>query len=87
MDGVVGGDLLYWLAAIDADRLHGVSGIELGAVGAALAHRWEPTFRGAGQPVRLAMGFVQKSQSTSSYEEAPKPTLASKGACLVKQSL
>jgi len=37
---MVGGDLLDRLAA--TDRLHGDPGLELGAVGAALAHRWEP---------------------------------------------
>jgi len=37
---VVSGDLLDRLAA--TDRLHGDPGLELGAVGAALAHRWEP---------------------------------------------
>jgi hypothetical protein len=40
VDGVIGGDLLDGLAA--TDRLHGDSGLELGTVGAALAHRWEP---------------------------------------------
>jgi len=40
VDGVVSGDLLDRLAA--TDRLHGDSGLELGAVGAALAHWWEP---------------------------------------------
>ena len=40
MDGMVGGDLLDRLAA--TDRLHGDPGLELGTVGAALAHRWEP---------------------------------------------
>ena len=40
VDGVIGGDLLDRLAA--TDRLHGDSGLELRAVGAALAHRWEP---------------------------------------------
>jgi len=40
VDGMVGGDLLDRLAA--TDRLHGDPGLELGAVGAALAHRWEP---------------------------------------------
>jgi hypothetical protein len=28
------------------DRLHGVSGFELGTVRASLAHRWEPPFQG-----------------------------------------
>ena len=40
MDGMVGGDLLDRLAA--TDRLHGDPGLELGTVGAALTHRWEP---------------------------------------------
>jgi len=40
VDGVVGGDLLDRLAA--TDRFHGDPGLELGTVGAALAHRWEP---------------------------------------------
>ena len=40
VDGVIGGDLLDRLAA--TDRLHGDSGLELRAVCAALAHRWEP---------------------------------------------
>jgi hypothetical protein len=40
VNGVVRGDLLDRLAA--ADRLHGDLGLELGTVGAALAHRWEP---------------------------------------------
>ena len=37
---MVSGDLLDRLAA--TDRLHGDPGLELGAVGAALAHWWEP---------------------------------------------
>jgi hypothetical protein len=41
LDGVISGDLLDRLAA--TDRLHGDSGLELGAVGEALAHRWEPS--------------------------------------------
>jgi len=40
VDGVVSGDLLDRLAA--TDRLHGHSSLELGAVGAELAHWWEP---------------------------------------------
>jgi hypothetical protein len=40
VNGVVSGDLLDRFAA--TDRLHGDPGLELGAVGAALAHRWEP---------------------------------------------
>ena len=39
-DGVVSGDLLDRLAA--TDRLHGDSGLELGSVGVALTHWWEP---------------------------------------------
>ena len=39
-DRVVGGDLLDRLAA--TDRLHGDHGLELGPVGAALTHWWEP---------------------------------------------
>jgi hypothetical protein len=37
---VVCGDLLDRLAA--TDRLHGDPGLELGTVGAALTHGWEP---------------------------------------------
>ena len=40
VDGVIGSDLLDRLAA--TDRLHGDSGLELGTMGAALTHRWEP---------------------------------------------
>jgi hypothetical protein len=40
MDGVISGDLSDRLAT--TDRLHGDSGFEIGTVGAALAHRWEP---------------------------------------------
>jgi hypothetical protein len=40
MDSVISGDLLDRLAT--TDRLHGDPGLELGAVGAALAHWWEP---------------------------------------------
>ena len=47
------------------DRLHGDLGLELGTVGAAFAHRWEPPFRGGAPPKRLTMGPVQKNQSTS----------------------
>jgi len=38
VDGVISGDLLDRLAA--TDRLHGDLGLELGAMGAALAHWW-----------------------------------------------
>jgi hypothetical protein len=34
-------------------------------VSAALAHRWEPLFRGGAPPQRLTMGAVQESQTTS----------------------
>jgi hypothetical protein len=37
---VVSGNLLERLAT--TDRLHGDPGLELGAVGSAFAHRWEP---------------------------------------------
>ena len=40
VDGVVSRDLLDRLAA--TDRLNGDPGLELGGVGAALAHWWEP---------------------------------------------
>ena len=40
MDGVISGDLLDRLAT--TDRLHGDPGLELGTMGAALAHGWEP---------------------------------------------
>ena len=40
VNAVVGGDLLERLAA--TDRLHSDPGLELGAVGVELAHRWEP---------------------------------------------
>jgi hypothetical protein len=63
VDGVVGCDLLDRLVA--TDRLRGDPGLELGAVGAALAHRWESTIRGGAPPQRLTMGAVQESQSTS----------------------
>ena len=40
MYGVISRDLLDRLAA--TDRRHGDSGLEVGTVGAALTHRWEP---------------------------------------------
>jgi hypothetical protein len=40
VDRVISGDLLDRLAA--TDRLHADPGLELGAVGAALVHRWQP---------------------------------------------
>ena len=45
MNGVIGGDLLKCPAA--TDRLHGDSGLELRALGAAFAHGWTPPFSGA----------------------------------------
>jgi len=62
VDGLVGGNLLDCLAA--TDRLHGDPGFELGAVGAAFAHRWEP-FQGRYPASKETMGPVQKNQSTS----------------------
>jgi len=41
-DVVVGDDLPVCLAA--SNRLHGDPGLELEAVGATFAHRWEPPF-------------------------------------------
>lgn len=60
---MVGGDLLERLAT--TDRLHGDLGLELRAMGAAFAHRWEPPFRGGAPPHRLTMDLVQKNQTTS----------------------
>lgn len=57
VDGVVCGDLLDRLTA--PDRLHGDPGLELGTVGAALAHQQEPPFRGGAPPQRLTMGAIQ----------------------------
>ena len=37
---MISGDLLDRLAT--TDRLHGDPGLELGTMGAALAHEWEP---------------------------------------------
>jgi hypothetical protein len=68
---VVSGDLLDRLAA--TDRLHGDPGLELGTVGAALAHWWEPPFRGGAPPQRLTMGAVQKSQTTSGSGANERP--------------
>jgi hypothetical protein len=62
VDGVIGGDLLDRLAA--TNRLHGDSGLELRAVGAALANGWESQIRGGTPPQRLTMGPVQKNQTT-----------------------
>ena len=63
VDCMVCSDLLDRLAA--TDRLHGDPGLELGTVGAAFAHRWEPPFRGGAPPQRLTMGAVQESQTSS----------------------
>jgi hypothetical protein len=60
---MISGDLLERLAA--TDRLHGDLGLELGAMGAAFAHRWDPPLRGSAPPHRLTMEPVQKSQTTS----------------------
>ena len=62
MDGVIGGDLLDGLAA--TDRLHGDFGLELRAVGAALAHWWDPPFRGGAPPKRLTMGPDQNKDTS-----------------------
>ena len=59
---MVGVDLLQSLTA--TDRLHGDPGVELGAMGAAFAHGWEPPFRGGAPPHRLTMDPVQKTQTT-----------------------
>ena len=48
VNGVIGGDLLESLAA--TDRLHGDSGLELRAVGAAFAHGWETLLSGSLPP-------------------------------------
>lgn len=48
VDGVFGCYLLDRLAA--ADRLYGDPGLELGAVHAALTHRWDPRIRGGTPP-------------------------------------
>jgi hypothetical protein len=80
VDGVVGGDLLDRLAA--TDRLHGDPGLELGTVGAALAHRWEPPFRGGAPPQRLTMGAVQESQTTSHLDVLMDHRTRSKQWCI-----
>ena len=75
VNGVIGGDLLDRLAV--TDRLHGDPGLELGAVGAALAQllrrrlrlRWEPPLRGGAPPLRLTIGAVQESLTTSPCSE------------------
>jgi len=62
VDGEVSSNLLARLVAID--YLHSESGLELGAMGAALAHWWEPlsgAFRG-GTPQRVTMGPVHKTR-------------------------
>jgi hypothetical protein len=75
LDGVyrmINSDLLERLAA--TDRLHGDLGLELGAMGAVLAYRWEPPFKGGAPPQRLTLNPVQKTQSTSDPERDHKPT-------------
>ena len=59
---MISGDLLERLAA--TDRLHGDLGLELGAMGAAFAHGWEPPLRGGAPPHRLKMNPVQKNHAT-----------------------
>ena len=63
VDRVISSDLLDCLAA--TDRLHGDSSLEFRTVSAALAHEWEPHFRGDTPPQRLTMGPVQKNQTSS----------------------
>jgi hypothetical protein len=69
VNGMVSGDLLDRLAATDS--FHGAPGLELGTVGAALAHRWEAPGGGDAPPQRLTMGVVQKNQSTSPFPASP----------------
>jgi hypothetical protein len=66
MNSVIGGDLLDRLAG--ADRLHGDSGLELGAMGAAFAHLVGAPIRGGTPPQKLTMGAVQKNQTASHAE-------------------
>ena len=68
VNGVIGGDLLDRLAA--TDRLHGEPGLELGTVGKALAHEWEPPFGGDAPHQKLTMGPVQNIQTTSAPPES-----------------
>ena len=42
----------------------GANGLELAAIGAALAHGWGPLLRGGAPPHRITMGPVQKNQTT-----------------------
>ena len=53
------------LGPANTDRLHGDLGLELGAVGAAFAHQWEPLLRGGAPSQRLTMEPVQKTQTAS----------------------
>ena len=57
---MISSDLLERLAP--SGRIHGDLGLELGAMGAAFAHGWEPPLRGGVPPHRLAMDPVQKNQ-------------------------
>jgi hypothetical protein len=63
VDRVISSDLLDRLAA--TDRLHGDSSLEFRTVSAALAHEWEPHFRGGTPPQRLTMGPVKKNQTST----------------------
>ena len=65
VDRVIRSDLLDRLAA--TDRLHSDSSLEFRTVSAALAHEWEPHFKGRTPPQRLTMGPVQKNQTTSTF--------------------
>ena len=65
VDGLIGGDLLDRVAAID--RLRSDSGFEFGAMGAALAHEWGPHLKGGTPPQWLTIGLVQINQTTSNH--------------------
>ena len=53
---MISGDLLDRLSA--SDRLHGDPGLELGAIGAALAHVVGAPFRGGTPPHKLRMVWI-----------------------------
>jgi hypothetical protein len=86
MDRMISGDLLDRLSA--TDRLHGDLGLELGAMGAALAHLVGVPFRGGTPPQKLTMEPVQKCQSTSGIT-ALNPTLTcpSRRSCSARQCI
>jgi len=63
---MISGDLLERVAT--TDRLHGGLGLELGAMGAAFAHGWEPLLRVGAPPHRITMDPVQKTQTTSELQ-------------------